>query len=182
MTNLLATFEKVLKALEKEEIEYMVVGSIASVIYGEPRVTRDLDLVVELRDQPARKLHAAFSENEYYLPPDEVISNEVTEHGQFNLIHPESGLKVDFIMKKPTPHGIEEFKRRQKLEFTPGFFAWIASPEDIILKKLSYFREGGSEKHLTDIRGILAQTEVDQSYLTHWIEKLSLELEWKKVD
>lgn len=159
----------------------MVVGSIASILYGEPRMTRDMDIVVELKSGSVRKLKAFFNEKEYYLPPDEIIFSEITARGQFNLLHHESGLKIDFIIRKDSPHSVEEFKRRRKMPFTVDFSAWVASPEDVILKKLSYYREGGSEKHLTDIRGIVAQTDIDENYLTRWISDLQLEKQWERV-
>lgn len=179
--DLLKTFRTVLEKLEGAKIDYMVVGSIASILYGETRMTRDMGLVVELKTNISNNLKSIFSESEFYLPPDEIISNEIASRGQFNLLHVESGLKVDFIVRKASPHSIEEFKRRKKMPFTKDFSAWLASPKDVIIKKLSYYREGGSDKHLTDIRGILLQTEIDQSYLTHWINELQLESYLKKV-
>ena len=180
-SSLLITFQDVLKKLEEADIDYMVVGSIASILYGEPRMTRDMDIVVELGSNTSTKLKSFFSVKEFYVPPDEIISSEVTGRGQFNLIHHESGLKIDFIIRKDSPHAIKEFKRRKKVPFTANFSAWVASPEDVIIKKLSYYREGGSEKHLTDIRGILAQTDIDKTYLNYWILELQLEKQWHKV-
>lgn len=179
--DILIIFQHVLEKLEEGGVDYMVVGSIASILYGEPRMTRDMDIVIELKLGMVRKLTSLFSEKEYYLPPHEVILSEATQQGQFNLIHHESGLKIDFIVRKTLPHSIEEFKRRRKVPFTVGFSAWVASPEDVIIKKLSYYREGGSEKHLTDIRGILAQTNVEKAYLDDWVSKLGLEKQWGKV-
>lgn len=179
--DLLITFQNVLQKLDDAQIDYMVVGSVASILYGEPRMTRDMDIVVELKSGAVRKLNSSFSFEEYYIPPDETMTSEIVGRGQFNLIHHASGLKIDFIIRKDTPHAIQEFNRRRKVPFTSDFTAWVASPEDVIIKKLSYYREGGSEKHLSDIRGILAQTDIDETYLNRWISELDLQKQWKKV-
>lgn len=179
--DLLKVFQATLERLEQSSIDYMVVGSVASILYGEPRLTRDMDLVIEMKVSASASIFKAFNEEEYYLPPEEIITSEIMERGQFNLIHHSSGLKIDLIIRKDSPHSIEEFKRRKRLPFSTNFIAWVASPEDVIIKKLSYYREGGSEKHLRDIRGILAQTEVNSSYLSRWVAELRLEREWKRV-
>lgn len=177
----LEIFESVLQKLEDAGIDYMVVGSVASILYGEPRMTRDMDLVVSLSSGASLKLRKAFSELDYYIPPDEVISNEMARLGQFNLVHMKSGLKIDMILRKTSPHALEEFKRRRRISFTPRLSAFVASPEDIIIKKLAYYREGGSEKHLVDIRGIVGQNRLDDVYLQKWISELRLEKEWQKI-
>jgi hypothetical protein len=179
--NYFELFFSVIQKFESQNLPYMVVGSIASMVYGEPRLTHDLDLVIDILPADASKLEALFPSDEFYCPPPEVIRSELVHRGQFNLIHPESGLKVDVIIRKNTKHAIQEFKRRKKIPFWQGSEVYIASPEDIILKKLDYYREGGSEKHLKDIRGILVETKVDQQYLDEWIEELTLNKEWKQV-
>jgi len=89
--------------------------------------------------------------------------------------------KIDIILKKISEHSIEEFARRKKMEFWKGFEAFVAAPEDVIIKKLEFYRMGGSEKHLTDIRGIVAETPLDNQCLGGWIFKLSLQQEWEKA-
>ena len=172
-----ATFHR----LEMARVEYMTVGSIASTVYGEPRLTRDLDLVIRAHRDIARLFMEMFPAEEYYLPPREVIVQEFTRQGQFNLLHNPSGLKVDVVVQKSTSHGLAEFERRRRLELLPGVLAWIAAPEDVIIAKLRFYRDGESEKHLKDIRGILAQTPVDMMYLESWIQSLELSSSWAKV-
>jgi len=181
MQGLLETFCSVIDRLERGGIPYMVVGSVAAMIYGEPRMTHDLDLVLELAPSHARHLPALFPETEFYCPPSEVIRAEVVHRGQFNLLHHETGLKIDLIVRKDTPHARTEFSRRSRAPFWEGHDVFVASPEDVILKKLDYFRQGGSQKHLGDIRGILAETPVDPSYLDHWLAELGLQREWQQV-
>jgi len=181
MQNLIETFFSVIQKLEEKEIPYMVVGSIASMIYGEARLTRDMDLVIDILPSDAKKLEALFPLEQFYCPPLEVMQAEIVHRGQFNLIHHETGLKIDLMVRKATEHSVTEFERRRKTPFWEGHEAYVASPEDVILKKLDFFRQGGSEKHLHDIRGILAETPADEAYLHSWIEKLGLAKEWKKA-
>ncbi len=173
--------KETLQCLEKSLIEYMVVGSIATAVYGEPRLTRDLDVVIRVHEHAVKTFMANFPTSEFYVPPEAIIIQEFSRRGQFNLLHMKSGLKVDVVVQKGTPHGISEFERRRQLEILPGLQAWIACPEDLIIAKLRYYREGESEKHLRDIRGILAESIVDKTYLYRWIESLQLTGQWEKV-
>lgn len=181
MQNFLQVFSDVIRKLDEHQIPYMIVGSIAAMIYGEPRLTHDMDLVIDILPQDAGKFVTLFPEEEFYCPPTEVVTSKIVHRGQFNLTHPESGLKIDFVIRKETEHAACEFSRRRREPFWEGLDATIASPEDIVIKKLDFHRQGGSEKHITDIRGILSQTELDDAYLQSWISKLGLEKEWKKV-
>ena len=107
----------------------------------------------------------------------------ITRRGQFNIIHPASGLKIDFILKKDTPYDRIQFERRQRQPLIPGRDAYFARPEDVILYKMLYFPEGGSERHLRDIAGMLriSGTEIDTAYVAEWSERLGLNDIWKSV-
>ncbi|MGZ3709706.1 MAG: hypothetical protein ACXVBC_12370, partial [Bdellovibrionota bacterium] len=172
---------EVLETLERHQLPYMVVGSVASIVYGEPRLTKDMDLVIDILPADAPKFETLFPEEHFYVPPAEVLLDEIARRGQFNLVHPASGLKIDIIVRKNGEHGRAEFSRKQRVPLFPGFDAWIASPEDVIIKKLDFYREGGSEKHLADIRGILANTSVDRAYLDSWVKKLGLGEQFEKI-
>ena len=141
-------------------------------------MTHDMDIVIQVSPKDASKLDRMFNPDEFYCPPVEVIRSEIVHHGQFNLIHHESGLKIDLVVKKQTDHASSEFGRRQRVPFWKGHEAYCASPEDIILAKLEYFRQGGSQKHVKDIRGILAETQIDETYVRLWVAKLGLEPQW----
>jgi hypothetical protein len=181
MNEALPVFLAVLEKLETAGIPYMVVGSIASMIYGEPRLTHDMDLVVEVLPADARKFTLLFDNEDFYCPPPEVLRAEVVQHGQFNLIHNGSGLKVDLMVRKNTPRAEEEFQRRSLKPFAGKREVFLASPEDVIISKLEFHRMGGSEKHITDIRGIMAYTALDHAYLDRWINRLGLTEYWAKV-
>ena len=173
--------ELVIFALEENEIEYMLVGSLASMIYGDPRLTRGIDFVVEMKPEQLTKISVIFPNKDFYCPPIETISDEMLRRGQFNLIHHTSGFKIDIVFRKQSPHSLQEFKRRKKIELWPGFSAYVATPEDVIIKKLEYFREGRSSKHLLDIKSIRIHTILDQKYLEKWIQSLGLEKEWTEA-
>ena len=170
-----------IQRLEKNSLDYMVVGSIASSAYGDPRLTHDLDIVVKLEHEDAGIFPRIFPESEYYCPPVDVIAQEIKSSRQFNLIHHESGYKMDIILMRKVLHDTEEFKRRQKIPFWKGQTVYMATPEDVIIKKLEFYRKGGSEKHLRDIASILRHTEIDTAYLNKWIATLALQDQWTKV-
>ena len=173
---------RVATALEHLELRYAVTGSTATIFYGEPRFTADIDVVVELPPTAIPGLLHAFDGDEFYLDEDSV-RDAVRRHGQFNLIHPSSGLKVDLIVVGESEFDRTRFRRTRRLSPDPTFEATFASPEDVILKKLVYFREGGSDKHLRDITGVVRVSgeELDWDYLAEWAERLEVEDVWRAV-
>ncbi len=144
---------RVVQALEDLGIPYFVTGSIATIFYGEPRFTNDIDIVVSLSAKNASLLVEEFSSPDFYIS-EEAAKEAVGREGQFNLIHPGSGLKVDFMVAESTPFNKSRFARAVRVQAQPGFEASFATPEDVILMKMEYFRRGGSDKHL---RGIWEQ-------------------------
>ncbi|MBK7961961.1 MAG: hypothetical protein IPK04_12635 [Bdellovibrionales bacterium] len=181
MKSLLDVLNDVVKRFDEAGIEYFLVGSLATMYYGRPRFTQGVDLVVRIKAKQVLKFETLFPIEEYYCPPKEVLHDEVIRRGSFNLVNQGSGIKVDIVIDKETEFYKSEFSRRKKLEVAPGIEVFIASPEDLILKKLDYYREGQSEKHLLDIRDILANVKVDDIYLNEWVERLNLRVEWEKA-
>ncbi len=176
-------FEKVLAALKVLDIPYMITGSVGAIIYGEPRLTNDMDVVVELPADKIDDLSKRFPSPDFYFPPPNSIRDEISRRGQFNIIHVGSGSKVDLIIRKATEFARTEFARKQKVHFSENLQVDSATPEDIIISKLRYFQMGGSPKHLLDIEGILriSGKMMDREYLQDWIGKLGLGEEWMKV-
>jgi hypothetical protein len=168
--------------LERLGFRYLVTGSTATIFFGEPRFTNDIDIVLDLPASRISELCAAFPAEDFYLS-EESVRRAVARGGQFNLIHPKSGLKIDFIVATDTPFNRSRFARSHRL--TPGsdFQATFASPEDVILKKMEYFREGHSDKHLRDIAGVfkISGDQIDRAYLEDWISRLGLEEIWSEV-
>ena len=173
---------QVLEVLEEMGITYMVVGSIASSSYGEPRMTQDIDVLVSLTPDDAEPLTRAFPSPDYYVSL-EAAREAIVHGGQFNVIHPASGNKVDFMMAPRDPWGREQLSRRQRVRILPDTEGYTARPEDIIISKMKYYHQGGSEKHLRDITGIvkISVKDVDFKYITGWAEKLELSKIWEAI-
>ncbi|MBY0386204.1 hypothetical protein K2X05_13685 [bacterium] len=177
----LDVLQDVISHLEKTNIEYFLVGSLASMYYGKPRFTNDIDLVVEIKSNQILNFAKVFDSNEYYVPPLEILQDEVVRGGSFNLIHHKSGIKIDIVLRKNTAFSQSEFSRKKEIQITPRLKVFIATAEDVIIKKLDYYREGGSEKHINDIREILAETKVDQNYIDYWVDQLGLARYWTLI-
>jgi hypothetical protein len=163
-------------------IRYLVSGSVAAMLYGEPRVTHDIDFVVFLRADDALKLAAIFPAAQFYVPPTAVILEELMRErrGHFNFVHVESGLKADFYTAGRDD--LHAWAFRNARSYSVGEISVsLAPPEYVILRKLEYYREGHSEKHLRDIRAMLAVSGelVDRTVLQDWIVRLNLKAEWE---
>jgi hypothetical protein len=176
--NPLAIFAPGLNALG---VPWMAVGSIASSAYGERRSTLDVDIVAVVKTQDAARFLEAFSETEFYCPPTEIIQAELArpEHGHFNLIHQRSIYKADIYVSTGSAFERWAFENRRPLVVgeTP---VWLAPPEYVIVQKLEFYREGGSEKHLRDIRGMLAVTDVDRALIEREVVQRGLTDAWQK--
>lgn len=169
--------------LNQTEISYMITGSIASIVYGEPRLTHDIDIVITITNDEIVKLMNVFPPEKYYCPPEEVlhIESRRAQRGHFNIIHHESGLKADFYFLSAEAYQREAMKRRVKKELLNEEF-WLAPLEYVILWKLLYYREGQSEKHLQDIRQMLevSHAKIDHEIIREYIERFSLAREWSQ--
>ena len=176
--------ELFVRPLNQLGIHYLVSGSVAAMLYGEPRVTHDIDLIVFLRSENLVQLPEAYPAPGFYLPPADVIAVEMARErrGHFNVIHSGISLKADFYTANQDELHVWAF--RHVRQYSVGAMpVRLAPPEYVIVRKLEYFREGGSEKHLRDIRGILAVSgdEIDRSVLQDWISRRSLVEEWQKA-
>jgi hypothetical protein len=172
----------VVDALERLRISYLVTGSTATIAFGEPRFTNDIDIVVDIEYRHVADFCRSFPAPEFYLS-DTAVRQAIHHRGQVNLLHPGSGLKVDLIIRQDTPFDQSRFARGVRISPEPGLEATFASPEDVIVKKLEYYRDGGSEKHLRDITGVLRVTgeRIDRAYIERWAAKLGLETIWQAV-
>jgi hypothetical protein len=162
-------------------IRWMATGSIAAMSYGEYRVTNDIDIVLLLSGNDIEKLVAAFPLDEFYCPPEDVIGVEAArdEHGHFNLIHHETGFKADVYIAGKDALSAWALQHRQAVELGDSRIL-IAPAEYVIIGKLEFYREGGSEKHLRDIRGMLAVTDVDRAFIEKEIAQRGLGDVWRK--
>ena len=148
--------ELFVRPLDRIQIRYLVSGSVAAMLYGEPRVTHDIDFVVHLSPRDCDRLADAYPNLEFYVPPAEVIAAELTRPGKghFNIIHSHSGLKADFYPATRDELDGWAFRNVRQYTFEKTFIR-LAPPEYVIVRKLEFFREGASEKHLRDIRAML---------------------------
>jgi len=163
-------------------LKYMVTGSVSAMFYGESRLTNDVDIVLTIRRDQAKLLIEAFPESEFYVPPREVIEAEVVrrQRGHMNIIHQISQLRADIYLFAGDPFQTWAFDHSivTAVEGIPIRFAPV---EYVIIMKLEYFREGGSEKHLRDIHGILAAGEpVRTAEVSRFVQARGLEELWHK--
>ena len=170
MLSELDILKDVCSRLERAGIDYMLTGSMAMNYYAQPRMTRDIDIVVELEESDAGKLTASFAPD-YYVP-EEALRSALQDRGMFNLLHLESVVKVDLIVRKQAPYRQTEFARRMRVEL-PGFAAWLVSREDLILSKLAWAKDSESELQMRDVRNLLT-SEVDAAYLRQWASALDV--------
>jgi hypothetical protein len=171
--------EEITSRLEQAGIDYCIVGGLASIAYGRPRLTLDADLVVAMNPRQVASLIEAFPSADFYLPPADILQAELQRdsRGHFNIIHHHSALRADCYLPGRSELAGWELAHRQRLPLGSGE-AWFAPPESVVIYKLIFHREGGSEKHLEDIRGILSGTRVDQKIVTDWIDQLGLQESW----
>jgi hypothetical protein len=166
------------------DVPYMVTGAVASAVYGEPRFTRDLDLVLALRPSDAGRFAGAFSADAYYVPPREVIAEEASRarHGHFNVIHHETALKADCYLAAGDPLHGWALERRVRVD-VGRVPVWLAPIEYVIVRKLQWHGEGGADRHLEDIRGMLRVSgdAVDRGALDAWTDRLGLSASWGQV-
>lgn len=160
----------VTRRLEEAGLDYMLTGSMALNHYAQPRMTRDIDIVLALLLKDLETLPVIFGDDFYFSP--EAAREAVLHQSCFNVIHNDSLIKVDFMIRKREDYRLVEFDRRQRIE-VEGSALWIVSKEDLILSKLDWARQSQSERQLSDVENLLA-TGVDQTYLQTWSQKLNL--------
>jgi hypothetical protein len=170
------------RCLEKLNVTYFVTGAVACIAYGEPRFTNDIDIVADVKDEHIGQLKECFPEQEFYLDSD-AIREAIKRRHQFNIIHPASGLKIDVMISKRDAFDKSRFSRIKRMPALEDTEANFASPEDVIIKKMEYYKEGASEKHLRDIIGMLkiSGEMIDREYISLWAKKLGLEDIWRAI-
>ena len=165
-------------------IRYVIGGSVAAIFYGEPRLTNDVDFIAFLNEATIRRLPEIFPPSDFYLPPPEAIAAEAAreQRGQFNIIHKDTSFKADVYLTGRDEFNAWAFRHKRQVEFE-GEKLVLAPPEYVIVRKLEYFREGGSEKHLRDIRGMLKVSgeQLDLGALDEWIARRGVQAEWQRA-
>lgn len=179
--DLLAIF---IEPLQTAGLRYMVSGSMASIHYGEPRFTLDVDLVLHLSADDVPRFTELFPEPDFYTPPPEVMAVEIGRpiRGHFNVIHLPTGMKADFYPSPKHPYWQWAWDHKRLREVN-GLNICYAPPEYVILWKLQFFREGGGEKHLHDIRGMISVSaaQLDLALLERATRELGLHEVWQSL-
>lgn len=174
----LAVLLQFVDVLEELGIEYHLGGSYASSIHGIPRQTQDIDLVVDLGSDAVEPLATKLKEA-FYLDKA-AVRNAVQDKGSVNLVHLDTGMKIDLFMRGDSAYDQEEFARAVpvQIQLSPTRFVRVKSAEDILLRKLQWYRLGGevSQRQWRDVLGIArAQApKLDTNYLAHWAANLAI--------
>jgi hypothetical protein len=162
----------------------MITGSVASIVYGDPRLTHDIDIVLELGPSDVMSFVAAFPAEEFYVAPIEVIRDQMlrSERGHFNLIHLQTGFNADIYLKGENELHLWGMERTKRIEFQ-GITLSVAPPEYVILRKLEYYKEGHPDKHLTDIKNILKNSRelLDIRFIESYCDREGLTDLWQSV-
>jgi hypothetical protein len=162
-------------------VSYMLTGSIAAAYYSAPRATQDLDVVIEVGREEVRRLVLGLQAAGLYVDR-QAADAALRSRGQFNAIDPESGWKVDLIVRKDRAFSETEFERRSEVELF-GVGVSIASLEDVLLSKLEWSHLGDSELQRRDVLRLLERTgdELDRGYLERWVSELGLADDWQAI-
>jgi len=176
----LANFlQRVIAVLDEAGVPYMLTGSLAAAYYAIPRATQDIDMVVEVSPEQLPHLTDLISSAGYYVSLA-AAKEASAQEGQFNAIDPNSGWKVDFIIRKSRAFSRSEFERRIRTTAL-GLDLTMVTIEDLVVAKLEWAKKGESELQIRDVRAILrtAGPDFDWDYVGRWVSELGLEKEWE---
>lgn len=170
MLNEFDVIRDVTSRLTKAGIPYMLTGSLAMNYYSQPRMTRDIDFVIEAQAKDVDMIVSIF-EADYYIDRN-AVARALALQRSFNIIHNEAFIKVDCIIRRGSDYRQLEFERRREVTIQ-GFKVWLVSKEDLIISKLYWARDSHSELQLRDVKNLLA-SGYDVEYLERWTQKLEL--------
>lgn len=176
---MLELLRAVADACEQLRLKYYVTGSVASSYYGTYRSTEDVDVVVELPSWNVREFCALFPDPTWYVD-DTVAAEAVRFAGMFNIIHNPSGLKIDIIAVKEAGYHELRLDRARAVMAYGDKPICFSTPEDVILSKLEFFRDGQSPKHIRDISRMfeISGSCIDRAYIELWAPRIGVSREW----
>ncbi len=163
--------------LETLNVSYMLTGSLAMAFYAQPRMTADIDVVIELNSSKADEFINSL-EPDYYIPHGSMRS-AISRNTMFNVLHEKMLVKVDCVLRKTDEFHSSAFNRRIKVDFA-GFDVWIISHEDLILSKLNWAKKTDSEMQLRDVENLL-RSNIDINYLNVWSYNLEVDATLKNI-
>ena len=166
----------VTKVFDSLQIRYFVGGSLASSLHGIPRATQDIDIIAELETSHILPFITDL-QDKFYVDAD-MIEEAIKRKSSFNIIHLETMFKVDIFISKKDKRSHEEMNRRQEYDLEANYKLFVASPEDIILAKLYWYKLGGeiSDKQWNDIQGVfqVQKETLNISYLNDKAKEMKL--------
>lgn len=173
MNEELELLKNIAAKLESVGIEYMMTGSMAMAFYSTPRMTRDIDIIIQVSPVDVDKILGLFRDD-FYID-EESVRHAFLNRGMFNIIHNDSVIKVDFIIRKDEEYRIEEFSRKKKINIE-GVSISVVAPEDLILSKLVWAKRSQSELQFRDVRQMMmALKELNNKYLEKWSKILGVD-------
>jgi hypothetical protein len=169
---------RVTAALDTNGVPYMLTGSLASSMYGIPRATNDIDIVIAPAREQLLSLVQLFQRLGLTVESEAAMA-ALRARSQFNVIDLPRGLKVDLIVRKERDFSLTEFERRETHE-VEDMSLTLATPEDVLIAKLEWSKMGDSERQLVDAAGILKMQSatLDIAYIERWVELLDLQRQW----
>jgi len=174
-------FRRIIQALGRAGIPYMLTGSFASSYHGVPRATQDIDLVIAASAAQVRNLVNLLPATEYYVN-EEAALDALARESQFNVIDFATGWKIDLIIRKSRAFSRAEFDRRSAVDLF-GLELFIVSAEDVLLAKLEWAKAGQSVRQLEDCANLIRVRwgELERSYIENWVAQLGLEGQWQSA-
>ncbi len=172
----LELLKKTVRSLEREDIPYMLTGSLVSSFQGNPRSTHDIDIIISIRMDDIPGIMEIFDPKRFYINRDSV-KEAIINNSQFNVLDTEEGNKIDFWILTDSDFDKSRFARRQKIEIF-GFKAYLSAPEDTIIQKLIWSKlSGGSKKQYEDALSVyeLQYGKLDMEYMELWSKKSGIE-------
>lgn len=163
--------------LERDQRPYFVTGGFAVSVWGRPRATFDIDIVMVIREEDVPRVARALRMlGETTYVDEETMRREIRKRGEFNAIHPESGLKIDFWVWDSDDALDQSCLKRKVPKVVRGQRVYFISPEDLILSKLKWHVQSGSERQFEDVKTIFkfSEKQLDKAYLKEWAEKLGM--------
>lgn len=170
------------KILDDLIIDYFVSGGVAVTVWGRPRFTADIDLVVNLEEKNLEQLSSKLSGtfDKAYVDIAQ-MKNALKTYGEFNIIEPNVGMKIDFWILKNEEYDKLRLERSVTQDIG-GYKIRFISPEDLIISKLIWFKTSQSTRQLEDISSVFSISKVDNKYIRKWVAKLGLENEFKLTE
>ncbi len=180
MDDQLSFLKLIATRLDSARVPYMLTGSVAMSFYAEPRMTRDIDLVIECQVDSGSLIIQLFQDDCYISP--EAVNDAISNYGMFNIIHLDSIMKADFIVRNNSEFRQVEFDRKKRITIGRNKFS-VVTVEDLFLSKLQWWKESESTMQQSDLN-LLKNTAslLDWDYISHWAARLNLESWLKKLD